>query len=211
MRHELNLKVCGMRDADNIREVGALAPDFMGFIFYKESPRYVGPDFTIPDSLQARIKKVGVFVNESTDGIMETVKKHRLDLVQLHGGESADQCRNLRDRGVGVIKAFSVDDDTRFTETEDYREVVDYFLFDTKGKYFGGNARRFDWQVLSRYDQQVPFFLSGGISPENIAEVLAFGNYNIAAVDVNSGVEVKPALKDVEKVRSIKKTLQSKS
>lgn len=210
MRHELDLKVCGMRDAENIRQVGALAPDFMGFIFYNGSPRYVGPDFAIPDSLPARIKRVGVFVNESTDEIIATVKKHRLDLVQLHGRESADQCRRLKATGVGVIKVFSVDDDTRFTETAEYREVVDYFLFDTKGKYFGGNARRFDWQVLTRYDQQVPFFLSGGISPENIAEVLSLGDLNIAAVDVNSGVELKPAWKDVEKIRNIRKILQHK-
>lgn len=210
MRHGLDLKVCGMRDAENIRQVGALAPDFMGFIFYNGSPRYVGSDFAIPDSLPARIKRVGVFVNESTDEIIETVKKHRLDLVQLHGHESADQCRRLKAAGVGVIKVFSVDDDTRFTETAEYREVVDYFLFDTKGKYFGGNARRFDWQVLTRYDQQVPFFLSGGISPENIAEVLSLGELNIAAVDVNSGVEVKPAWKDVEKIRNIRKILQHK-
>lgn len=210
MRHELDLKVCGMRDAENIRQVGALAPDFMGFIFYNGSPRYVGPDFAIPDSLPARIKRVGVFVNESTDEIIATVKKHRLDFVQLHGHESADQCRRLKATGVGVIKVFSVGDDTRFTETAEYREVVDYFLFDTKGKYFGGNARRFDWQLLTRYDQQVPFFLSGGISPENIAEVLSLGDLNIAAVDVNSGVELKPAWKDVEKIRNIRKILQHK-
>ena len=211
MRRRLELKVCGMRDADNIREVGVLAPDFMGFIFYKDSPRYVGPDFTVPGGLPAQTKKVGVFVNESTEEILETAKKHHLNLVQLHGRESVDQCRKLKDMGVRVIKVFSVDDDTRFTETQDYRDVVDYFLFDTKGKYFGGNARRFDWRVLSRYDQQVPFFLSGGISPENIQEVLTLGNYNIAAIDVNSGVEVNPAWKDVEKIRSIQKTLQHKS
>lgn len=207
----MDLKVCGMRDVDNIREVGALAPDYMGFIFYRNSPRYVGEGFTIPDTLPPGIRRVGVFVNESTQEIMETTKNHRLDFVQLHGQEPADQCRKLKDEGVGVIKVFSVDDDTRFKETEEYREAVDYFLFDTKGKYFGGNARRFDWRVISRYDQQVPFFLSGGISPENIAEALALGEYNLAAVDVNSGVEFNPALKDVEKIRTVQKVLHHKS
>lgn len=207
----LSLKVCGMRDEVNIREVGALAPDFMGFIFYAGSPRYVGKEFTMPETLPPGISRVGVFVNGSTQEIVEAIEQHHLDFVQLHGQEPADQCRELKDHGVGVIKVYSVDDDSRFRETEAYRDAVDFFLFDTKGKYFGGNARRFDWQVLSRYDQDIPFFLSGGISPENAADVLALGEYNIVAVDVNSGVELQPAVKDVEKIRSIQKILQHKS
>ena len=199
-----------MRDANNIAAVSQLHPDFMGFIFYPPSPRYVGDDFKMPDSVSSTTRRVGVFVNEMTSVIIQKVKEHGLDYVQLHGNESAAQCLELKNHGIGVIKVFSVDDEMDFTVTRAYRNAVDYFLFDTKGKYFGGNATRFNWNVLSRYDQEVPFFLSGGISTEHIEEIKNLRDINLAAIDVNSGVEIRPAFKDVNKIESIKEILNIK-
>ena len=184
----IKLKVCGMRDPNNILEVLDLQPDFMGFIFYRNSPRFVGDEFALPDLRRAATKRVGVFVDERTDIILEKVRSHGLDYVQLHGKESPDECRELKVNGVGVIKVFSIDDSFDFTRTKEYNAVADYFLFDTRGKYHGGNATRFNWEVLSRYDQSVPFFLSGGITPQNVAEVTGLNKYNLFAIDVNSGV-----------------------
>lgn len=199
-----------MRDSDNIMEVLQLQPDYMGFIFYDKTPRYVGEDFALPAKFPAATKKVGVFVNESNKVILDKVEAFRLDLVQLHGHEGAEQCAELKNHGVSIIKVFSVDDRMDFKVTEPYTSVVDYFLFDTKGKFFGGNARAFDWNVLSRYDQQIPFFLSGGITPQNVAAIKDMTSFNIMAIDVNSGAEVRPAVKDVAKIRAIKSIINSK-
>lgn len=198
-----------MRDPNNILEVSDLKPDFMGFIFYRNSPRFVGDEFLLPQ-LTAATKRVGVFVDERTDIMLEKVRCHGLDYVQLHGDETPDECRELKASGVGVIKVFSVDDSFDFRTTSDYRTVADYFLFDTKGKYHGGNATRFSWDILSRYDQSVPFFLSGGITPQNVAEVKGLNEYNLFAIDVNSGVENGPAHKDTQKINAVIKILNTK-
>lgn len=200
-----------MRDVKNIAEVSQLHPDYMGFIFYTGSPRYVGDDFRVPEDFPASIKRVGVFVNESNGTILKKIKELDLDMVQLHGDESPQQCRELKSHYTGVIKVFSVDDDMDFEVTAPYRDAVDFFLFDTKGKYYGGNARAFDWRVLGRYDQAIPFFLSGGISPDNIDAIQNFRQLNLQGIDVNSGVEIEPALKDVKKIMAIKEKINSKS
>lgn len=206
----IKLKVCGMRDPENIRAVAALRPDYMGFIFYPGTPRYVGEAFAIPDDFPDTTRRVGVFVNATTEEVLRQSRLHRLDLVQLHGDETPAQAGALKDAGLGVIKVFSVGSEMDFGATADYVSVVDYFLFDTKGKYYGGNARAFDWTLLSRYDQSVPFFLSGGITPENIVGIRDLETLNIAAVDVNSGVETQPALKDINKIKTLTEILNSK-
>jgi phosphoribosylanthranilate isomerase len=192
-----------MRDSLNMQDVSALLPDYMGFIFYKKSPRYVGEDFVIPNHFPATVSRVGVFVNESITVIINKVRQHALDLVQLHGDESVEFCKELNHEGISVIKVFRVDGEFDFSVTKQFDEVAEYFLFDTKGKNFGGNAQRFDWNLLTHYDQSIPFFLSGGIDLSSLAEVLQLKNLNIHAVDVNSGVEQAPAMKDVEKVSAI--------
>ncbi len=201
------VKICGMREPENILAVGSLHPDFMGFIFYSGSPRCVPVDFKIPVGLPVSIKKVGVFVNETLDRILTTVRMHGLDLVQLHGDEPAMLCKELKQKGVGVIKVFSVDEGFDFTSLDPYKKTVDFFLFDTKGKYYGGNATAFDWDVLNQYDQEVPFFLSGGISTNNIHETSRLSKMNLYAVDVNSGAEDTPGVKDVEKVKELIKSI----
>lgn len=206
----IKLKVCGMRDPGNIRDVARVGPDFMGFIFYRDTPRFVGDDFELPEPLPGHMQRVGVFVNERTEVIMDKVRTFQLNFVQLHGHESPAQCFQLKESGVGVIKVFSVGDQMDFGVTRDYADAVDYFLFDTKGERYGGNARRFNWNVLNDYDQRVPFFLSGGIGSEHIDEISNLGHLNIAAIDVNSGVELKPGFKDVTKISAIRAMLNNK-
>jgi len=204
---KIRLKVCGMRDDDNILAVAEIQPDYMGFIFYSQSPRFVGDDFQFLFQLPPFIRKVGVFVNASSEEIERQIKRVSLDYVQLHGDESVSQCEELKNLGLKLIKAFSVGEDFNFDITKSYQPFVDFFLFDTKGKYYGGNARTFDWNILKKYDQKIPFFLSGGISPYNVADVGRLKNMNVHAVDVNSGVEINPGIKDVVKIDAIKKIL----
>lgn len=199
----IRLKVCGMRDAVNMIEVAALHPDYMGFIFYRDSKRAVPSNFQIPNDFPSGIKRVGVFVNESTPTILNLVKKFSLDFAQLHGEESPRRCEELRAAGVGVIKVFAIGAAFDFKTVEPFKNVVNYFLFDTKGAEYGGTGTVFDWRMLQQYDQEVPFFLSGGLSPENIHHVAQLRGMNLHAVDVNSGVEVRPGFKDVVKIKEL--------
>lgn len=206
----IKIKVCGMRDKANIMEIGKLKPDFMGFIFYEHSPRFVRKDFVLPEDFCDAIQKTGVFVNAATGYVLETVKKYRLDYVQLHGDESAAYCEELKLKDVKVIKTFPVDKNFDFESAASYENAVEFFLFDTKGKNYGGNAAVFDWNVLQKYNLRTPFFLSGGLSPENIHGVLKLKYPTLFAVDLNSGVELTPGLKDINKVSEIIKNLKSK-
>jgi len=202
-KSEIKLKVCGMRDPENILEVASLKPDYLGFIFFSKSPRYVQHNFTLPEGLSSQVKKVGVFVNESNDIMVTQMHRMKLDYLQLHGNESVKQCEELKEEGAKIIKVFSIDDDFDFALTKPYQDVADFFLFDTKGKYYGGNAKTFDWSILNRYHQQVPFFISGGINAENVKQVANFKNMNIHAIDVNSGAETAPGIKNSDELKKI--------
>lgn len=194
----MRIKVCGMRDADNIREVLALQPDYMGFIFFDKSPRYVGNDLDaeLLRSFPKTTKKVGVFVNANIDYIVRMVKQYGLDFVQLHGDELPDYCRSLKFKGVNIIKAFAIDESFNFVKLNNYKPHCDYFLFDTKGAQPGGNGVVFDWGILRRYDNEKPFFLAGGIDLSNLEQVEMLEGLRIHAVDVNSRFEQAPALKN---------------
>lgn len=205
--HAILLKVCGMRERSNILEIASLQPDYMGFIFYDKSPRFVGRDFEMP-TIPGPIAKVGVFVNESTETMLDIVNRYHLDLLQLHGSESAEQVAALKKDGRKIMKVFSVGDGFDFDSTRPYEDLADFFLFDTKGKYHGGNSRRFDWEILKKYNQRVPFFLSGGIGPADVPEVAALAKMNLHALDINSGVESAPALKDPSAVENVMRELK---
>jgi phosphoribosylanthranilate isomerase len=199
------LKICGMREASNINEVANLRPDFLGFIFYAQSPRYVGTDFVVPP-ISKDIKKVGVFVNEDLDVEQRIAETQQLDFVQLHGDESVEYVADMKKTGIGVIKAFRVDEQFDFENVTTYEPYCDYFLFDTRGKDYGGNNKVFDWRVLSRYKQQVPFLLSGGLNNENLMNAIeAVSGMKCAGFDLNSGVEVSPGVKDKN---AVEKALQ---
>ncbi len=206
--NKIKLKICGMRDSENVMQLAALQPDYMGFIFYDKSARYVGEDFKLPKDFPKSIKKVGVFVNASSATIIRTAAHLDLQAVQLHGDETVTQCKELRNLGFAVIKVFSIDDDFDFKVTEEFEEVVDYFLFDTKGKLYGGNAKTFDWSMLDRYNQNVPYFLSGGLTLENIANITSLSHTELYGLDINSGVEISPALKSIDKIKEIQDFLK---
>lgn len=193
------VKVCGMRDAENIREVEALGVDWMGFVFHRTSPRFVSE---LPDYLPQRAKRIGVFVNETEERIMETVELFRLDMVQLHGQETPDFCNRIRSKGLKVIKAINVQNGFPSEEVFSYEVACDYFLFDTKTSLPGGSGLKFDWSALSAYRGTTPFLLSGGISPDDADRVEVFVHGHCLGIDLNSRFETSPAYKDIRLLQS---------
>ena len=208
-RSTLLCKVCGMTDTDNILAVSALQPDLVGFIFYRESKRYVGETFTVPKGLPTTIGKVGVFVNQHVEDILSLVRRYELQYVQLHGDELPGQCTFLKERGCKVIKAFGVGDGFSFATTQPYRDHVHWFLFDTKTSGYGGSGRKFDWSMLKGYDQSVPFLISGGIGPGELDGLDVLYGMNLVGIDMNSGVESSPGIKDIAKVNEVIKKIRS--
>ena len=207
----LLVKVCGMRDAAALTAVAALAPDFLGFIFAPKSPRFVG-DVLAPDlvrALPSTIWKVGVFVNETTAHILATAHRFSLAAVQLHGQETAAQCEELNDAGLLVMKAFSVGETVDFAALLPYVPYCDFFLFDTKGAAPGGNGAIFDWNLLSAYNLPVPYFLAGGLALEHATELAALRLPGLVGVDLNSGFETAPGVKDAGRVGKMLKALHA--
>jgi len=205
----MKIKVCGMRDADNISELIKLKPDYMGFIFYDKSKRFVSnfPEVEIPSD----IKKVGVFVNEAIDEVIEIAEKNKLEAIQLHGNESPEYCNQLRhselvseSHPIEIFKAFSIDNNFDFSKTDAYQKVCDFLLFDTKGKDYGGNGVKFNWQVLDKYKGETPFLLSGGISKIDVSEIKKISHKAFLGIDINSGFEIEPALKNINDIKEFK-------
>ncbi len=201
----MKIKICGMKFSDNIQEVAALQPDFLGFIFYKKSLRYF--DGSIPN-ISKSIQKVGIFVDENPENVLEIAKKHHLNYLQLHGTETPEYCKKLQEN-YKIIKAFAIDSTFNFNILKEYETTCDYFLFDTKGTNHGGNGKLFDWSILEKYTSQKPYFLSGGIS---INEVEAIQNLKTKpfAIDINSKFEIEPALKNKDSISKFIKKLNSK-
>ncbi len=203
-----------MREAGNISELAELAPDYMGFIFYKPSPRFAGT--LLPDLLSrlpVAIKKTGVFVDCRPEEVLEISLQFGLDAIQLHGSESPGQCFEITalfaDRPrPEMIKAFGVGPGFDFSITEDYRDAVGYFLFDTRTPGHGGSGKTFDWRLLENYKGDKPFFLSGGIGPEHIDELRKFNDSRLYALDLNSRFELAPALKDIAGLTTTINTLR---
>lgn len=194
----LRVKVCGMRYPDNVKEVATSNPDYLGFIFYPESQRYAGskPEKSVFDNIPEGTRKVGVFVNEDHDKMLEISEEYGLGILQLHGDESPELCMNLRSSGLMIIKAFNIDTNFRFGSLVRFIPVCDYFLFDTGSKCRGGSGIKFNWSRLEEYNLGVPFFLSGGIGPEDIEIILQIKNDHMHAVDINSRFEISPGVKD---------------
>lgn len=190
------VKVCGMRDAANIRQLEALGIDWMGMIFWPKSKRYVSMP---PVYLPQHVRKVGVFVDASLDAIRQHVEDYHLDIVQLHGQESPETLKTLKP--LTLIKAFNIATPEDLQKTEPYEGLADYFLFDTKGKSVGGNGEKFDWSVLDNYQGETPFLLSGGIGPEDMQDVKTFHHPKCIGIDLNSRFETEPGLKDITKLK----------
>ncbi|MDB9754926.1 phosphoribosylanthranilate isomerase [Winogradskyella sp.] len=205
----MKLKVCGMKYKNNIEAVASLQPDYLGFIFYSKSTRnFTNSHITeIPNS----IKKVGVFVNETLDMVLEKIKQFNLQVVQLHGNESPQFCALLNK--VEVIKVFSIKDQFNFKVLQPYEDVCDFYLFDTKGELPGGNGYTFKWDVLKNYPSSKPYFLSGGIGWYETEKIKAFKESSASkycyAIDVNSKFEIAPGLKNIEELEKFKKQITS--
>lgn len=205
----IKLKICGMKYHENIVEISALHPDYLGFIFWEKSIRNMDVD-SIP-KIQPSIKKVGVFVDASIDEIRAKVNLFQLDIIQLHGNETIAFCKELKKLNIEIIKVFSINNFFDFSILKDFIPQIDYFLFDTKGKLPGGNGITFDWKILENYPYEKPFFLSGGIGKTEVDAIKDFFQTEVAkkciAIDVNSRFETKPAYKSEIKLRKFKKLL----
>jgi Phosphoribosylanthranilate isomerase len=207
------VKVCGMCDPDNIRDIANAGADWIGMIFYDKSPRYVGnASDVLKDEIVAynkELKKVGVFVNATFEDIIETRRAYRLDYIQLHGNEEPELCDALKKQGVNVIKALSIASEEDVKAADAYVGHVDFLLFDTKCEGYGGSGKQFDWSVLDAYTGETPFILSGGLKPDSAMPVKAFSHHRMAGVDINSGFEISPALKNVDSVAGFIKNIKS--
>ena len=198
MKQELICKVCGMTLGDNIRQVEQLGADWIGFIFYPRSPRFMD---ALPDYLPQRAERVGVFVDQPKEEVLMYADRFGLQAVQLHGHESPGYCRSLRGRGLRIIKAFPVATADDLLATTAYEGCCDYYLFETKSTQPGGSGQSFDWSVLQAYHSRTPFLLSGGIRPEQAAVVRAFRHPLLAGIDLNSRFESSPGVKDIQQLR----------
>ncbi len=221
---KLNWKVCGMANAQNIAQALQLKPDYMGFIFYQKSARYVGDTFKMPSVPFKDTQKVGVFVNHSIDFIFSQVARYQLDAIQLHGDENVAFCEAIKSpilRGardipnhVKTLKAFGIGSDFDFNTLTAYLPHCDYFLFDTHSKSYGGSGKTFNWDILKKYPFSTPIFLSGGVSVENLPEALKFIKENpqipVAALDINSKFEDEPALKNIKLLNEFLNILQER-
>ncbi|MBQ9678807.1 MAG: phosphoribosylanthranilate isomerase [Prevotella sp.] len=202
------IKVCGMRDPENIRAVSELDIQWLGMIFWEKSSRNVSKK---PSYLPTKQKRVGVFVDATIEEVMGKVQEYTLDIIQLHGKESPAYIQTLRplcgDRVAAIIKALNIATKEDLEQTKPYMDVVDYFLFDTKAKMVGGNGTKFDWSVLTEYKGTTPFILSGGIGPDDADKVKAFHHPQLAGIDLNSRFETAPAHKDVNALRDFLSSL----
>jgi len=207
----MKLKVCGMRDPENVRQLyDQINPDWMGLIFYPLSPRYV--DDIYADALKdIPITKVGVFVDVDWREIQDKVSAFALSILQLHGKESADQVKRIKEQiGLPIIKVISVNDKMDWKELEAYLPYVDYFLFDTFTQAYGGSGKTFNWELLLGYPYEKPFLLSGGISLEHVELITGLLPKipQMAGIDVNSKFEIEPGLKDIDMIYRLKSLLK---
>ncbi|SMG48403.1 phosphoribosylanthranilate isomerase [Marivirga sericea] len=200
------IKICGMRDVENVKQILGLEPDYLGFILFEKSSRYVSKA-QMKELIKLNFgetETVGVFVNESVEKILAYADEGFFNVVQLHGTEPPETVVALKEEGLEVIKVFSVDDDFDAKVLSKYAEA-DYFLFDTKGKSPGGNGIKFNWEVLEKSKIKKPFFLSGGLEVKDVELVNSLSFKNLYALDFNSKLETAPGLKDLEKVKELLK------
>jgi phosphoribosylanthranilate isomerase len=210
----MKFKVCGLTKPEQVQQLIPIGVDFAGFIFYTKSSRYVYNHMTCTDLNNiSGIKKIGVFVNASQEEILKTVYDCGINIIQLHGDETPNFCESISNY-VSVIKAFRIgSEDNLAYKIKSYEDACDMYLFDTAGAGYGGTGKKFDWQILKEANIQKPYFLSGGIQPEDVEEIRAFAQTtaakNLFAVDINSGFEVAPGDKDIDKVAAFVNALKT--
>ncbi len=206
-RERFIIKVCGMRDPNNIAALSNTGVDWMGMIFYPKSKRFVSG--MIEPDMEKKMQRVGVFVDEDIDNIEHFIKDYQLEIIQLHGSEDPGYCTNIKQLGVKVLKAFSVENSFDFSHCDPFIGHSDYFLFDTKGDLPGGNGVAFDWNILESYEGDTPFLISGGIDFHHVAALKKFQHPSWIGIDINSRFESEPAIKNIEKIKRFKHELFS--
>lgn len=197
-----------MKHAANIAAVAELHPDYMGFIFYQKSPRFISEvSAELIKYIPPSIKTTGVFVDEDLEIVKAYIFKYNLKAVQLHGKESEAYCEEIRLTGVEVIKAFGLNENFEFSQLESYLNVIDYFLFDTQTPNHGGSGKAFDWKLLQNYILNKPYFLSGGIDLNHVESIKEINDPRLYALDINSKFEIEPGLKSIDKIKEFKQQL----
>lgn len=204
-------KVCGLTDESNVKQIATLQPDFMGFIFYPKSVRYVDPSKVklMLSTIDKNILTVGVFVNADLSEVLETYQFLDLNFVQLHGDENLTYSKELKKADVRMIKVFHVDDEFDMDVVSAFEGVADYFLFDTAGPQYGGHGKAFDWQKLKLYQGSTPLFLSGGIDLDNVRHIKELDMSGIHAIDVNSRFESSAGIKNIDSLLQLRNKLMS--
>lgn len=198
------IKVCGMRESENVKELANLPIDLMGMIYYKKSARFIGTETL---DFASGKKRVGVFVNEELEAIRTVVAKDNLEYVQLHGDEAPEFCKSVQQFSK-VIKVFRVSENFDFHQTLQF-DFCDLFLFDTSTKSYGGSGRKFDWEQLQAYKGVTAFLLSGGIGPDDVSSIKAVEHSQFAGVDLNSQFEIEPGLKNIQALKTFIHELSS--
>jgi len=210
MTNQLKVKVCGMRNTDNIRQLVSLKPDYIGFILYPGSKRYFGDDNILEADIPESILKVGVFVNAVIKDIIHWINQLNLNLVQLHGSEPSEYCMEIHDLGIKIIKSFGIDQNFEFSRLDEFAPYCDYFLFDTISSLHGGSGLKFNWNIMKNYFLEIPIFLSGGIGLDDAENIKNSGIKNIYGIDINSKFEISPGVKDIKLVNEFLIRIRSK-
>jgi phosphoribosylanthranilate isomerase len=208
----MKLKVCGLTDKNNILEmIQEVNPDYLGFIFYEPSPRFVEKrlDSLFVKSLPGDINKTGVFVNSSREYILERSEKYGLKTLQLHGNEDPGFCSQMKSMGYEIIKVFRISESIDISFMQTYQEACDLILFDTAGKYKGGNGLKFNWELLNEYTLDQPYFLSGGISPGDEGIIRSIHDNRLFGVDINSRFELEKGYKNVLKIKQFSNAIKN--
>lgn len=204
-----------MTSTEQVLQLDDMGVEFAGFIFYPKSPRYVHkfmPQAEIKKIKGKHINKVGVFVNAPVEEVLQTVDDCGLYLVQLHGDETPKYCEKIANY-VGVVKAFRLrEEDNVLWKVKDYMDIADMFLFDTEGAGYGGTGKQFDWNILRGLNIGKPFFLSGGIGPDDVGKLKEFSGEPVSkdlfSADVNSKFEIAPGIKDMDKLRAFVQSIK---
>ncbi len=200
MKQNLKIKVCGIKSASNREALEKLQVDFIGFIFYPKSKRFVG-DVNETGLFNTSKIKVAVFVDENLFEVLGLAKNFGFKYIQLHGKENPETCRILRKQGLKVIKAFNLEENFDFSSLDAWKKNVDYFLFDTKSTLHGGSGKKFNWEILKKYSGENHFFLSGGIKPDDVELIRQLNHPKLFGIDLNSGFEDEPGIKNIEKLK----------
>ena len=192
----LEIKVCGNTNPKNLREVCNLTPDYVGFIFYDKSKRFVQNTNAVGKNASCKAKRVGVFVNAGASYIMQVVDEFELDIIQLHGDETPNFCQEMNEIRP-VFKAFQINLNFNYNNLTRYKSACNKFLFDTASSMYGGSGKKFDWQLLSKYKLDIPFLLSGGVGPEDLPNIKAIRHPMFSGIDLNSRFETTLGMKDI--------------